>query len=112
MISKRAKASRTYRDSSDNDVGILGSTQGIGAPVIVHSTASSGPAKIAAVASSLIRHRYSYRDDSNAEDGDEDFVAFRPAEKYNKDLSDVEVVEKSRPKIQRRRVGKARGRGG
>ena len=66
---KRAKASRTYRNSSDNDVEILGSTQASGAAGIFQSTALSRPAKRDAAASSARRHRYNYRDDSNAEEG-------------------------------------------
>ena len=66
VMAKRAKASRTYQDSSDNDVEILVSTQGIGATGILQSTASSRPAKRAAAASSAIRHRYKYRESSDA----------------------------------------------
>ena len=68
MISKREKAIRTYKESSDGDVEILGSTQGSGAPGISQFTASSRPAKRAAAASSSRRNRYNYRDDRNAED--------------------------------------------
>ena len=70
VMAKRAKASRTYRDSSDDDVEILGSTQGSGAPGIFQSTVSSMPAKRDATASSARMHRYTYRDDNDAEDGD------------------------------------------
>ena len=63
-MAKRAKASRTY------DVETMGSTQGSGAPVISQYTASSRPAKRAVAASSARRHRYNYRDDSDAEDGE------------------------------------------
>ena len=70
VMEKRVKASRTYRDSSDDDVEILGSTQGSSAPGILHSTASSRPAKRAMVASYMRRHRYNYRDTSHAEDED------------------------------------------
>ena len=68
VLAKRAKASRTYRDSSDDDVEILGSTQGSGAPRILQSTASSRPAKRYAPASYERRHIYTYRGDINAED--------------------------------------------
>ena len=44
-MDKRAKASRTDLDSSDNNVEMLGSTQGSGAPGILQSTASSRLAK-------------------------------------------------------------------
>ena len=69
VMAKRAKASRKYRDSSDNDVEILGSTQGSGATRIFQSTASSRTAKRSAAASSVKMHRYNYRDDIYAEDG-------------------------------------------
>ena len=49
-------------------------------------------------------------DDSNAEDGDEECFVSPPADNDDEDLSDVEVVEKYKPKIQRRRVGTSRGR--
>ena len=65
----RAKASCTYRDSSDNDVEILVSTQGSGAPGISQSIALSRPAERAVVASFARRHRYNYRDNINAKDG-------------------------------------------
>ena len=68
-MGKRAKASRTYRGSSDDDVEILGSTQRSGAPGILQSTASSRPAKRDSSASSVRRHRYNYRYDSNVEYG-------------------------------------------
>ena len=54
---------------------------------------------------------YNYMGDSNAEDGELEFVVSPPSDKYDEDLSDVEAVEKSNPKIQRGRVGKSRGRG-
>ena len=57
-------------------------------------------------------HRYNYRADSNAEYVKEDFVAYTLADSDDEDLSDAKVVEKSKTKIQRRRVGTARGRGG
>ena len=69
-MAKRAKASRTYQESSDDDVEILGSTQGSSATGILHSTASSRPVKRSVAASSVRRHRYNYRDNSDAEDGD------------------------------------------
>ena len=94
-MSKREKASRTYRDSSDNGVEIFGSTQGSGATVIFQFTASSSPAKRAVVESSVRRHRYNYRDNSDAEYGGEEFFASPSADKYDKDLRDVEVVENS-----------------
>ena len=68
-MAKRVKASCTYRDSSDNGVEILGITQGSGAPVIFQSTASSRLSKRAAASTSAIRHRYNYRDNIDAEDG-------------------------------------------
>ena len=43
-------------------------------------------------ASSARRHRYNYRDNIDAEDGDEEFVASPLDDKYDKDISDVEVV--------------------
>ena len=70
VLAKRAKASRTYQDSLDDDVEILGSTQGSGAPGILQCIASSRPTKISAAASSARRHRYNYRGNSDAEDGD------------------------------------------
>ena len=85
----RSKASRTYQDSLENDAEILGSTERSGAPVFLHSATSSRPAKRAAAASSTISHRYNYRDNSDAEDGDEDFVASPLAVKDGKDFSDV-----------------------
>ena len=69
MMAKRVKASCTYRDSSYNDVEILGSTQGSGAPVISQFTVLSRPTKIAASVFSAKRHRYNYRDDIDEEDG-------------------------------------------
>ena len=69
MVAKREKASRTYQDSSDDDVEILVSTQGISAPGILKFTASSRPAKRAVTASSVRRHRYNYGDNSDSEDG-------------------------------------------
>ena len=110
-MAERAKASRTYQDSLDDDVEILGSTQGSSAPGILQSTVSSRPAKRATAASSARRHRYNYRDDSHAENGSKDFVASPLADNDDEDLRDVEVVEKAKPKSQRRRVGTARGRG-
>ena len=56
-------------------------------------------------ASSARSHRYNYRDNSGAEDCDKDFVASSRDDNNNEDLSDVKVVEKYKPKIQRRRVG-------
>ena len=73
MISKREKASRTYRDSSENGVEIFGRTHGSGATVIFQFTASSSPAKRAVVESSVRRHRYNYRDNSDAEYGGGNF---------------------------------------
>ena len=70
VMAKREKARFTHRDSSDDDVEILGSTQGSGAPRILQSTASSRPAKRSASASSARRHRYNYKDNSNEDDGD------------------------------------------
>ena len=82
-----------------DNVEILGSTQGSGAPGILHSTASPNPAKRAAASSSTRRHMYNYRDDSNAEDGNKEYVAYTLDDNDDKDFSDVEVVEKSKPKI-------------
>ena len=69
-MDKSAKSSRTYQDYLDNDVEILVFTQGICAPVILKSTVSTRPTKRYAAASSERRHRYNYRDDIDAEDGD------------------------------------------
>ena len=93
-MAKREKSSRTYQDSSDNDIEILGITQGSDAPIILHSAASSRPAKRAAVASSARSHRYNYSDNSDAEGGDEDFVTSPLADNDDEYLSDVKVVEK------------------
>ena len=109
-MSKRAKEIRIYQDSSDNDVKILETTQGSGAPGILQSTTSSRPAKIAVAAYSIRRDRYNYRYDSNTEDGEEEFFDSPLTDNNEKDLSDVEVVENPKPKSQRRRVGTARGR--
>ena len=80
-------------------------------PGISNSTASSRPAKISVTEYSAIRHRYNYRGDIESEDGEKDFIASPLADNKDEDLSDVKVVEKYKPKIQRRRVGTARGRG-
>ena len=40
-----------------------------------------------------------YRGDIYAEDGDEEFFASPPSDNDDEDLSDFEVVEKSKPKI-------------
>ena len=69
MVSKRDNVSRKYRDSSDNDVEILGSTQGSGAPGFSQSTALSRTAERDAAAYSYRRHRYNYRVNSDADDG-------------------------------------------
>ena len=69
-MTKRAKESRTYRESLDDDVEILVRTQGSGAPGNFQSTVLSMPAKRDATASSARMHRYTYRDDNDAEDGD------------------------------------------
>ena len=69
-MAKRVKASRTYRYFPDDDVEILGSTQGSSAPGILQFTASSRPAKRAGAESSVRKPRYNYRDNSDAEDGD------------------------------------------
>ena len=91
-MGKREKESCTYQDYSDDDVEILGSTQGSGAPGILQSTMSSRPAKRYAVVSSARRHLYNYRDQSDAEDGAEDLIASTLGDNYGKDLSDVGVV--------------------
>ena len=96
-MEKREKASRTYRDSSEDDVKILGSTHGSGAPGILQSTASSRPSKRSAAKSSAIRNRYNYREDREAVDYNEDFVASTPSENDDEDLSYVKVVEKTNP---------------
>ena len=70
MTAKRAKASRTYRDSLDDDVEILGTTQGSGATGIFQYTVLSRTSKRSAVASYAIRNMYNYRDNSDTEDGD------------------------------------------
>ena len=111
VMAKRAKESRTYRVSSENYVEILGNNQRSGAPKILQSTTLSRPTKRSVAASSTRSHRYNYRDDSNSEDGDKDFVASPLSDNYDEDLSYVEVVEKFNPKIQRIRVGTARGSG-
>ena len=67
---KRDKASHTCLDSLDDDVEILGSTQGSGAPGNFQSAASSRPAKRDTIEYSARRHKYNYRGDSDAEDGD------------------------------------------
>ena len=89
----------------DDDVEILVSTQGSGASIILHSTTLSRPAKRAVEASSARRHMYNYRDNIDADDDDKEFFASPSDENDDEDLSDVEFVEKSKPKIQRRRVG-------
>ena len=101
------KGGALIRSQTYYDVEILGSTQGSGAPRIYQYTVSSRPTKRYVSAFSAIRHRYNYRDDSNTEDGKEEFISSSPDEKYDKDLSDAKVVEKAKPKIQRRRVGTA-----
>ena len=70
VVAKREKSSRTYRYSSYNYVEILGSTQGSVAPGILQPAASPSPAKIDESESSARRHRYNFRDESDAEDGD------------------------------------------
>ena len=109
-MAKREKSSRTYQDSSDDDVEILGSAQVSGAPEILHSTALSRIAKKVAAASSARSHRYNYRDNSDAEDVNDHFVASPLSENNDKDLSEAEVVGKSNPKSQRRRIVTARVR--
>ena len=69
-MAKREKASRTYRDSSDDDVEIFGSTQGSGAPGTSKFTASSKPAKRYAAVFFARRQRYNYIGDSDADYGD------------------------------------------
>ena len=69
-MAKRAKASRTYRYSSDDDVEILGSTQGSSSSGTLQSIALSRPAKRAVGASCARKHRYNYGDHSDAEDGE------------------------------------------
>ena len=104
-MAKKEKARRTYRDSSENDIETLGSTQESGAPRILKSNASSSPAKRAAAPSYARRHRSNYRGDSDAEDGDDNFVASPLDDNDDEDLSDIKVVEKARPKIHRRGLG-------
>ena len=70
VMTKIAKASRTYQDSLDNDVEILVLNQGSGVPGISQSTTSSRPANISATESYAIRHRYNYREDINSEGGE------------------------------------------
>ena len=110
-MAKREKSSRIYWDSLDNDVEILGSAQVSGAPGIFQSAASSSTIKRAASASSTRRHMYNYRDDSDAEYGKYEFIAYPLDDNDDKDLSDVKIVEKSKPKIQRRWVGKESKKG-
>ena len=69
-MAKRAITNRIYSESSYDDVEILGSTQGSCTPGILHFTASSRPTKRATAESSERRHRYNYRYNKNAEDGD------------------------------------------
>ena len=109
-MAQRAKESCAYQDSLEDDVEIFGSTQRSGAPGILQSTVSSRPANRAAAASFARRHRYNYRDDINAEDIDQESVASRPSDNNDEGLSDAKAVERAKPKIQRRRVGTARGR--
>ena len=109
-MAKRVKSSRTYQDSSGDYVEILGITQGSSAPIIFQSTASSMPAKRASAESSVIRHRYSYRGNSDAEYSNYDFDTTPSADNDDEDLSNVEFVEEAKPKIQGRRVGTSRGR--
>ena len=108
------------RDKGDGQEGVsklhipilLGRcTQGSSAPGILHSAVTERPAKRATAVSSVIRHRYNYKDGSNVKDGDYEFIASSLADNDDEDLRDVEVVEKAKPKSQRRRVGTARGRG-
>ena len=88
-MANRAKGRRTYQDSSDDDVEILGSTQRSGAPKISQSTASSRPDKRDLSASFARSHRYNYKYNSDAEGGDEDFVVDPPADNNDEYLSDV-----------------------
>ena len=92
VMTKRAKASRTYRDSLDYDAEILGSTQGSSAPGILQSNTSSRPARRAASSSSSRSHIYNYRWEIYSYDGDEEFFVSTLADNNGKDLSDVEVV--------------------
>ena len=102
---KRVKSSCTYQDSSDGDVEILVSTQGSGAPDIFWSTASSSPTKKDAAASSVRRHRYNYRDDIDAEDGNKDSVTSTPSYNDNEGLSDIKVVENPSHKFREEVLG-------
>ena len=111
MMAKREKASLTYRDSSYNDVEILGGIQGSGAPRMFQSTVSPRSAKRAAEASFARRHRYNYRDDSYAEYGNYEFVTSTPDDKNDKDISDAEVVEKSSQKSREEGLVQQRERG-
>ena len=66
-MAKRAKSSCTYRDSSDDDVGIFGSTQGSGGPGIFRPPRHQGPIR------ELHQHPLregTGRDDSDSKDGD------------------------------------------
>ena len=83
----------------------MGSTQGSGAPIISQSKAPSRPAKRYSASSSARRYRYNCRDNINTKDGNNKFFTSPPADKYDEDLIDVEVLEKSNLKTQRRRVG-------
>ena len=56
VMAKKAKSSRTYRYSSDDDVEKLATTQGSGDPGIFQSTASSRTSKIPVAASSTRRY--------------------------------------------------------
>ena len=53
---QEGEASRIYRDSLDDDVEILGTTQGSGAPKILQSDVLSRTPKIAVAASSTRRY--------------------------------------------------------
>ena len=69
LTTKKLKVSHTYLDSLDDDVEILGRNQGNLVPGILQSTTLTRLAKRAATASSAKRNRYTYIDNSNAEDG-------------------------------------------
>ena len=87
----------------------MGSTQGSGAPGTLKSTAPRSPYKRVVAASSARRHRYNYRDYSNAEDDNKGIFASPLADSKDKDLSDVKVVEKFNSKPREEGLGKQEG---
>ena len=66
--------------------------------------------KIDVEESCTVSHRYNYREDGDADDGDKENVVSPTYHSGDDNLSDVKVVERSNPKRHRIRVGKSRGR--